>query len=177
MDHEELEPYTGTYPAETVELALRVLAEAGGNCSAASARLANDFPDVVVPGTRALLNWRNVQYPVRYRTIVNENDLVLEEIVKSQLRTSQVLAGSIQTQALESLSEKVSTISAERLGGTIRDLATARAIDLDKLRLLEDKPTQITESRGAPELLREIAGRVGLLDEDVQDADVVESQS
>ena len=176
MDHEELEPYTGFFPPETVELALRVMAEAGGNSVAAHARLEAEFGAALerVPKADTLHDWRTKQYPVRYRAIVNENDVVLEDIVKAQLRTSQVLAGQLQTAALEQLRDRISAVPAERLSGAVRDLATSRAIDLDKLRLLEDKPTQITETRGAPELLRDIAGRLNLIDDDdVPDAEVV----
>jgi hypothetical protein len=163
---QELEPYTGHFPPETVQLALRVMAEAGGNSRIAHERLTHEFAEHIerLPAENTINYWRTTAYPQRYRQIVNEHDGQLEDIVKAQLRTSQIQAGEVQAQAIQRLSDNVNNLPIDKLSTVTRDLATSRAIDLDKLRLLEDKPTLITETRDAPEILHSLAQRLNIID-------------
>ncbi len=162
----ELEPYTGQFAPMTVQIALRVLAEAGGNHVKAHARLEAEFAEHLdkLPSLGTLQAWKDVTYPARYRQIVNENDVQLEEIVKSQLRTAQVQQGAIQGEVLTRLAANIPAIPPEKLADTASKLSLSRGIDIDKLRLLEDKPTQILETRDATSILNDIAGRLNIID-------------
>lgn len=141
-----------SYDAEQVEAGLQALAIADGNHRLAHRLLAENNTDIPA-GT--LYEWKTT-HAERYEQIRAD---VLPKIRERMAAESEELAiayAQLEREAIELLKPKLNDLRPNELAGVQRNLATSRAISVDKASVLRGMPTEITEHRNADELLRKL---------------------
>ena len=146
--------------------ALTVLALCSGNKRKASERTGISCS--------TLAQWKSKQYPDEYKRIV-EKELPrvygeiaerCEDLALTESAIEEELALKLQAEMHEMKPSDVST--------ALRNMAVAKAVNIDKASLVRGRPTAITERRDASELLRSLANRFGGMVKVDAEAEVIE---
>lgn len=152
---------------DQVERALLEVAILSGNCSAASRRLKEVHGlDIAQP---RLKNWVLNLHRTRYEEIRRDVVPKIHATIANEAEDLAVAYAEAERDTLKIYDP--SRISGKDLPGAIRNLATAKAINLDKAQLLRGNPTEIIEKRNPQQILDGIAARFPQL---VVDAEVVD---
>jgi len=141
---------------------LLVLAYCGGNAVLASKQLAaakEDGQDVRTPSANSLrlLKSRNLE---RYLRLHEEHSGQIEQIAVSQARDTAVRAGELEHKILEKIDVQIEAgeeIDVKTLSMALKNVSTTRGISVDKLLILTNRPTQITDKRDVGAIIAAIA--------------------
>ena len=145
-------PYQFTEEQITVAL-LAVIAHAG-NASAASRYLRAEKGFDVTSGT--LSKW-TTQYGARYDELRQEHRGEMEARLGHDMIQVAGLALEGQREAVTLARKRLKTGEDLDPGRTAANLARVSQSNVDKNRTLTDRPIQVTEGRGAEELIRSLA--------------------
>jgi hypothetical protein len=66
------------------------------------------------------------------------------------------MAGNLEQRLMAKLAESVDELPPKEIAAAARNLATSKGINVDKLLTLTGRPSQISETRNADELLRKL---------------------
>lgn len=158
---EPIEGIRGRTPAQVVE-ALSTLAACGGSADKAAERTG------VSRSTLQL--WRD-KYPLRYAKAQDEFARELEETQNRFYREHINNLNDAEALALSVIVDQLNAGQIKDVPGTLQRLATVKGINVDKLRVMTDRPSVITESRSGADILRALRQKVGIT------AEVVEEES
>lgn len=159
---------------------LLVLAYCGGSPKLAAAQLKaakEDGQDVRTPTANglSLLKSRNLE---RYLRLHEEHSGQIEQIAVAQARDTALRAGELEAKILSKIEGQIDQgeeIDVKTLSMALKNVSTTRGISVDKLLILTNRPTQITDKRDVGAILRAIAqkapGLIQLDDSEVEDAD------
>jgi hypothetical protein len=139
----------GRYTEEEIERGLEALAVCGGSTRRASRELAARGLEIPHP---TLQDWKTL-HADRYQRMRDE---VVPRIHGKLAEESEDLAreyGEVEREAIAILRERLPELRPHEGGNALRNLATSRAISIDKASVLRGRPTRITEHRSADEIL------------------------
>lgn len=151
-----------SYSAEERTRALVVLASSAGNCAQASKEV-----DVPVDTLRL---WKKSD---EYERIRHDYGHKLEEFVIAEIRERMVEQSELERLALEKTREALENDEVKDPARTMRDIVHAKGQNIDKLRVMTGRPTDITEHRSLDELVRALSS-LGIAQ--VESAPVVEGE-
>jgi hypothetical protein len=157
----ELEPILGVrYSASKVIEGLTVLARLAGNSSQASR--------VTGVSHTTLDDWRR-RFPNRYADVADRLAQAVEADVIRDTRELAARLSETEFLALQRTHEKLEQGNDKEPATTLRNLAVTKGIQIDKNLVLTGRPTQISESRDAAELIKAIRARVTILDGEAEE--------
>lgn len=136
-------PAKTVYSAEQRVRALTVLAAKLGNCAEAAREL--DMP------VETLRSWKKTD---EYERIRHDYGHKLEDFVIAEIREQMVEQSELERLALSKTREALENGEIKDPARTMRDIAHAKAQNIDKLRVMTGRPTDITEHRSLDELVR-----------------------
>ncbi len=146
-------PQMSNYTAPRIEEGLRALAMVSGNCEKAS-RLTGIPP-------KTLRNWRNDQHTERYAAIQAElQPTILADIAEHSEQLAR-RAAELEGELIEDLAANKGKLTPNETAGALRNVSTAKAINVDKALLLRGRPTSITATADVTELLKGLSSRFG----------------
>jgi hypothetical protein len=159
------------FTTEQVDGALLTLAMLGGSTEKAGKELRAAGMNVT---SRTLREWREKLYPGRYRDLCQRHARDIEGVIVRGSRAIAVRADEVTMLALEKARAQLKAGEARDPASVARNAAVTKAVNIDKMMLLEGRPTQVTEHRDADELMRAIRARVTVLDKEAAiDAEVI----
>ena len=156
------------YDDSTVDLALELVARAGGKVSVAESQLASEG----IPISRGTLEtWVEHSFPQRYWQIRKDLGEDVSEDVAGRALERARRADEAQALVLEETIAKYKEISPDALPKAAQSLATAKKQDIEMSQLLRNKPT----SRPQIDIKGTIASleRLGVVEKAI-DAEVVD---
>lgn len=120
---------------------------------------------------KSLADWRE-QRPAVWDKIISEHSREMDVNLTGGIREASLKMASILNQTLEELAGKQHMISPEKLAQNAQQIAVAMSSMIEKTAMLENRPTQITEHRSAPELLAKLRAEFpGVIDSTAEDMD------
>lgn len=139
------------YTAEERTRALVCLASRAGN----AARTVKDLKEqgFDVPES-TLRSWRDTD---EYEMIRSKYGHKLEEFMINELRERMVEQAEVERLALEKTRAALEAGDIKDPARTMRDIAHAKSQNIDKLRVMTGRPTDITEHRSLDELVKALA--------------------
>lgn len=139
-------PAKTIYSAEQRLRALTVLAANLGNCAAAAREV--DMP------VETLRSWKKTD---EYERVRHDYGHKLEDFVIAEIREQMVEQSELERLALSKTREALENDEIKDPARTMRDIAHAKAQNIDKLRVMTGRPTDITEHRSLDELVRALS--------------------
>jgi hypothetical protein len=149
----------------TIETALIMLALAGDSPTKATAMLKHGGIKV---SRAALAEWRDAD-PERWSRIRENAAARIERDVAHTARALAIDYAQLEAEAIAETRLKLASGDTRDPSTVARNAAVGKGINVDKLLLLEGRPTAITEQRSADDVLRGLAAKgyiVGTADED-----------
>jgi hypothetical protein len=143
-----------SYTTEQVEAGLHALAISNGSEKIASYILTEggyDIPHATLQG------WK--KQPKHQARLAEIEATVVPRVRERMAAESEALAiayAHIERKALDLLEPRLHELRPAELAGVQRNIATSRAISVDKSSVLRGMPTEITEHRNADEVLRKL---------------------
>lgn len=153
-------PSKGTYSTIEKDHLLLVLAYCGGNYKLAIRQLQGaieDGQEVRVPGSVTAYEQLKRKNLDRYVRLQQEYAEEIEAIAVVQARDTAIRAGELEAEILTKIGEKIDDIDAKSLAIALKNVATTKGINVDKLLILTSRPTQITDKRDVDSILKAIA--------------------
>lgn len=139
------------YTAEERTRALVCLASRAGNAR----RTARDLKEQGLEIAESTLRgWRDSD---EYETIRSKYGHKLEEFMINELRERMVEQAEVERLALEKTRAALEAGDIKDPARTMRDIAHAKSQNIDKLRVMTGRPTDITEHRSLDELVKALA--------------------
>lgn len=138
------------YSEEEIERGLRMLA-ALNSSTTAEARTG-------IPSS-TLRYWRRHKHAARYDRIRQEMMPRIQKEMAEQAEAAALEQGEVAMEILNQLRTRIADMKPADAASALRNVETAKGINVDKALILRGQPTQITEHRAAPELLDAIARR------------------
>jgi transposase-like protein len=135
-----------SYSAEAKTRALIVLAARAGNCAEACKE--TDVP------VETLRSWKKTD---EYERIRHDYGHRLEEFVIAEIRERMVEQSELEKLALDKTREALENDEIKDPARTMRDIAHAKSQNIDKLRVMTGRPTDITEHRSLDELVKALS--------------------
>ena len=162
-----------SYEMEDVERGLQTLARV------ISANVASELTGIPA---ETLRYWRRNTHAARFHEIESAIKTDVSERMASEAERAAVEQGEVAFQLLDHLRGRIGQMNGTEAAKTLRDLETAKAINIDKALLLRGRPTQITEHRSANEVLDSLKRRFpqGIVDadaEEIEDAEAIDTDS
>lgn len=146
----------GQYPAEVIDKALIACIIEGDNFTRARERLIAAGVDPC-PSIETISRWRT-DYADRYQELQNELHPKLAEKIASEAEGLAVIYADTERLVLERLREELPKIHPRELSGLVRNLATSKALQVDKISSpLRGRPTTINEVRNPQDAVRALA--------------------
>jgi CBS domain-containing protein len=136
------------YAAEERTRALICLASLAGNVAEARRSLSEAGVDVPA---ETLRNWKRTD---EYERIRHEYGQRLEDYVVAEIRERMVEQSDLERLALQKTREALENDDVRDPARTMRDIAHAKAQNIDKLRVMTGRPTDISENRSLTELVK-----------------------
>jgi hypothetical protein len=152
---------------EEIDTALLTLALCSGTSRRASAELGAVGIDV---DQSTLHRWRTALHTRRYERLYKEQLPRIGERVALRCEELAESQADLAARLVRAIDEKLPDIPARDLPGALRNVETAKAINVDKSALLRGKPTQIVERRDAGELIRRL-NALGVIDSTAEEED------
>jgi hypothetical protein len=140
---------------ETIETALRSLANVGG--SVRRAAKITGVPE------RTLRSWKNELYRDRYEQHASEVAQLIEDGAIVELRERITRASELEDRLLDELERKLRKGEVRDPAAAAQRLAVIKGINVDKLLKLTGRPTVVHEHRNYVELVESLRRR-GLVD-------------
>lgn len=149
------------YDAYTIERALAELALCDNRPTLATRRLAHE--GIKVPVT-TLIAWRDNR-PDQWQAIQAREIPQIQAKVADDCERLALTLNEAEEEAVEQLRGNLDKLDPKDQAGAIRNLATAKAINIDKMQLLRNKPTAINVGLDADQLLRSLQSIDGTAEE------------
>lgn len=140
-------------PPELLETGLLALVASAGSPTRASRALAEQGHDVP---KQTLDRWKT-QHAQRYQELQDRFADQLEKQLVRQQRELALHAHEVAMLAVDKTREALEADNVKDPAGTARNLEVTAATAIDKVLLLTDRPTQITESREPSKLIASLA--------------------
>lgn len=153
------------HDAETIELGLRLTVLSGGNCSRASKLMLGEGKTV---DDTTLRRWKEDKYSHRYEQLVDEVRRELDESIKDVSSVIAEQAQAVESQMLRELATELHEIPAKEKARAVQALAQAASTHVQIGRLLNEKPTSITETRPPAEIVAELR-ELGVIEATVEE--------
>jgi hypothetical protein len=153
---------------EVLERGLVVLVMAGGSAQRASEILEEQGH----PVPRSTLQRWKTQYQERYAELHAAHIAELETLVLQEVREATLKAGILQDAVLSQLLDRVRAgeVETKDLTNILKAAGITLGINVEKMLLMTNRPTAITEKRDVAELLDSIRRKVpGLIVGDAED--------
>lgn len=147
-----------TFTEAEIDRCLTELAFHQGVAAPASRALKENHGISISPNK--LIEWRDDTYVDRYER--NREALVVRLAEEAEGLAHEYAA--IERQVAARLRDSVDEIDPRDLAGTLRNVSTARGISLTNANVLRGRPTSITETRGAEDIMRALAYKLGVVD-------------
>lgn len=150
------------YTPEQIDVALLALAGCGGNAAEAARQLAaadaEPVPgkDVAAIPERTIREWRAGVHAGRFVELSQKHGRRIEESIAVQAREVLLRIGEVEILALEKTKEKLESGDVSDPSTVLRNLATTKGINTDKLMTLTGRPNVITHERSAEDILKAI---------------------
>lgn len=142
------------------------------NNAAAASRALKDEHNLSV-GAAKLIQWRDETYTDRYEQARDTRAAVLaneaEDLAHAYTR-AEWLALNKTVESIEN-----GQVDPRDLGGLVRNLATAKGINLSNANVLRGRPTSITESRGVEDIMRALVSKLGSVDSTAEEITEIEA--
>jgi hypothetical protein len=139
------------YTAEERTRALVCLASRAGNAAKTVRDLKEQGLDIP---ESTLRSWRDTD---EYETIRSKYGHKLEDFMVNELRERMVEQAEVERLALEKTRAALEAGDIKDPARTMRDIAHAKSQNIDKLRVMTGRPTDITEHRSLDELVKALA--------------------
>jgi hypothetical protein len=143
---------TRGYTIEQVETGLLELALCAGNSRLAARRLAEQ--GLPIP-RETLRDWSTKHHVDRYAELQAKVAPKIEAVMVGRFRENAVRAGEVAREAIEKIHEDVQAGEADA-GKAFQQLMVGTGITLEKMMLLEGRPTTVIETRDTQQLLAEL---------------------
>jgi hypothetical protein len=149
----ELEPIRShTWTPEQVEIALTTLATAG-----TSTRASKQLEQIDIHITpEQLRSMRNRQYPNRYAVIQAQLGPELRKRREAGTLAAATALEAVELAAIEQMAESIQRLDPRDIPAAVKNITTAKAINIDKHLVQSGLPNQITEHRDAGSLLAQL---------------------
>lgn len=141
-------------PQETIDRALFTLARYGDNAARAAREL--EMPE------RTLQDWRNI-HRERYDQIRNERILEVEQGLVDDFRNNAILSAQLHRAATLQALEQAQDGRLKDPAKAAQNASIAAGVATDKLLVLTDRPSQITEHRDGEQILQSLAAKAGVV--------------
>lgn len=143
------------YSFEEVERALAAYVLAGDNGREANRALkAQGYP---APSHSTIASWATGEHSDRYVLLRNELAPRVAERIAADAEAIARRLASLENSTIDRLEDELPNVPAKDLPGALRNLSTAKALQVDKLSSpLRGRPTVIHATQDARELLDEI---------------------
>jgi hypothetical protein len=148
-------PGFNRHPVENVKLGLRVLAKVGGDAGRAAMILASDETIAHPPGRQTLNRWK-IRYAQPYHQLFEEERASVDNWAADTAREIAIKAQAGSEQLVDRTIERIDEIEPKDLARSAYNLTQVSAEQVKTGRLLEEKPTQITEVRNPNEIIQEL---------------------
>lgn len=146
------------YTPEQIDRGLLEVAVCG-NAALASKRLAAEGLEI---DDRLLRMWRSEIHAGRYAEIAAEQAPKIEATIVEAARRIAQRAAEIELKALDRTEEQLDAGDVKDPAAVARNLAVAKAVNIDKTLTLESRPSQISEVRRPEEIIRSLE-KLGVL--------------
>lgn len=144
------------YSADTLELALNVLAMEGGRPRRASETLASQG---ITVHEKTLANWRD-RWPDRYHEICTNLQAERADRMASRAEDVAIRAAELEIELLDQLASQKSQLKPAETAGAIRNVTTTKTLNVEKvINPLRNRPSHITEVRNADEILKALEAK------------------
>lgn len=148
------------YSQEEIDRALTALVAYAGNAAGAVRYLATvSDTGLGIPGAATLLQWSRTTHWERFEQLREQWASKVEQTVANDMRDAARQAIEVQRLAVERARERLEDNLDEDPSRSAANLARVAQSNTDKLLSLTGRPTQITESRNAEEILRSLVAR------------------
>jgi hypothetical protein len=161
---------------EKIDQALLALVVTGGNAAAAHTHL--EAAGVHVP-ERTIRNWRE-KHLERYQQLQDQYGPQLEQQIVRNTRERISALDALEGDVIQALHEDLDALEAKDKANALKSITTSKAINVDKLLTLTNRPSVIVSNQTADDLYREAAKIVlelkdmGYDPESITDAEIVE---
>ena len=169
MPPETLTPGAGIQPItnsrhspEVVDSALLAYAMTG-NAKAASEQLGAE--GIRVP-RRTILDWARDKHAARFAELQQKHAQEIEGVVIGNARRAALRASEVGMAALELEAERIAAGDVRDAAASSRNAFVGFGIALDKLLVMTNRPTSITEHHTGEEALRNLASRGRIIESD-----------
>jgi hypothetical protein len=140
------------FTLEETDTALLELALAAGNAELAARKLHEKGLKIAA---RTLRDWRNETHADRYIELQARVAPKVEAVLVNRFRENAIRAGEVAREALEQTSEDLTSGKADA-GKTFQQVMVGTGITIEKMLLMEGRPTTVVESRDTQQLLAEL---------------------
>lgn len=149
------------YTESSIRQCLLTLAKHAGN----SVRAAEELNAAGIPvGARTLRGWREGIHADLYRQLHETYGREIEHALVPEFREAAIAGAAAARLAIDKAVRQIETDQVRDTAGAARNLMVTAATAMDKVYLATDRPTAISETRDAREILLEIATRLGIVD-------------
>jgi hypothetical protein len=162
---------------EKIDQALLALVVTGGNASAAHTQL--EAAGINVP-RRTLQDWRT-RHAQRYQQLQDQYGPQLEQQIVRNTRERISALDALEGDVIQKLHEDLDSLEAKDKANALKSITTSKAINVDKLLTLTNRPSVIVSNQSADDLEAEIASikrellqEFGIDPTTITDADVVD---
>ena len=162
------------YTDAEIEAALTAVALCSGNTRRAAGLLEESEDACTVPrGT--LENWIRYKHTHRYEQITEE---ILPTVYAEIAQKSEDLAARMvkaEEALMDRVNEKAGELKGHEAASALRNVSTAKAINIDKASIIRGRPTEIREERTMADVARSLERFKGIVN--VVNRDVIESSA
>jgi hypothetical protein len=148
------------YSQDEVDRCLQAMVAWAGNSAAAVRWLQANSPEGQrVPNHVTLLEWTRTKYWERYEQIREQMGVLKEKTISNDMRDAVQEAIDAQRLAVTRAKERLEKDRDPEPAKSAAALARVAQANTDKLLSLTGRPSQITESRNAEEILRSLVAK------------------
>ena len=168
---------TTAFTTIEIDRALLILAYSGGNTWHAHDWMTKANEELVekgeeplrIPSQVTLTKWKKTKLE-RYVQLQTDHGADIEAIAVTQARDTAIRAGSLEARLLEKIEEHIDEIAPKDLAATLQRISITRGVSVDKLLLLTDRPTSITDKRDLAAIMEAIRRKApGLIAGDAEE--------
>lgn len=153
-DIEDVRSRGDQYGPEVIDMALLTVAMCG-SIAEATRQLKVEGINV---HERTVSDWRT-KYPNRYRDLAERHRSTIEQALIGKVRGLVMRSAEVANDAVELEARRVKKGEVRDPSTTVRNLATSIGIWVDKILLLEGRPTHIHENRSSEEVLQGLVAK------------------
>lgn len=138
------------YSEADVELTLRLLILNGGDVGKTVRQLGEE---AILVSHDAVRYWRDVGFPSRYNQLRQELSQDVSATLISKSQDIAIQASDAEAAYVERALEKIEEVSPDKLAAAALSLAKTKETNVHTSQLLQNRPTEIRETRDTTELL------------------------